>query len=558
MCCQTGVSNAPLMRVFLLLLAFVDLVNAQTPSSPTIDAVFIIDKSSSFEDEQMRLQDNAGVIFDTLSRETSGNFRVAVVGYGGTTNADFPTKYLSLTDDRAAFIDAINLFDSRGGREPAYDALIQTTTDTLSATQTTDGTFLEGLAQPTGNFPQTFGFCPILVTDEGGARANEPQNTEEAVTMTLIDSNAVFFAISMLDDQAEPYLNFAMATGGERYNIESFNENPTGTLVPLLTTCANRIKENGFVIPALSPTSAPVAFPPPAAPTLQPRPTGDDTVCPDIPLTCTVTRDSASFKGKGKGGVNAIRGKGMISHKSKSSKGKDKKHKSRKGMDGTRGNNRKLVRRDLWYSGDDYYYSKGYKGKGKSTSIRTGKGGIPQTATGVPVCLYNKSKRIYTSECLNPYEDIARLGDDEFTCGCCSHDSEFTGRLPGYCSAENGEHSIAIPEESSSQIVSVEVTEGKSWFISEEQSLLNGAASSTKADDLSCSAENIQVCGRPDIFVYGRMIAMCRLDLQTRESTTHCIHPSMRNTLLDDLRGQYTCGCCDADKESNAPWYCKL
>jgi hypothetical protein len=133
---------------------------------PSIDVVFVIDKSTSMEDEQQRLRDNAQVIFDTLQQETSGFFRVAVVTYGGNRASAFTVKYLSLTTDRMAFIDAIDAIENRGGTEPAYNALIETMTDSIPLTETADGTFIEGLPQPTGAFPQSCGFFTILVNDQ--------------------------------------------------------------------------------------------------------------------------------------------------------------------------------------------------------------------------------------------------------------------------------------------------------------------------------------------------------------------------------------------------------
>jgi hypothetical protein len=190
---------------------------------PSIDVVFVIDKSTSMEDEQQRLRDNAQVIFDTLQQETSGFFRVAVVTYGGNRASAFTVKYLSLTTDRMAFIDAIDAIENRGGTEPAYNALIETMTDSIPLTETADGTFIEGLPQPTGAFPQLFGFCPILVTDEGSG-------SEVAVINALINANA----FSGFTEPEEAYDNFVTESGGVRVDLADFNDNPADNLASII------------------------------------------------------------------------------------------------------------------------------------------------------------------------------------------------------------------------------------------------------------------------------------------------------------------------------------
>lgn len=104
--------------------------------------------------------------FSTLDTLTRGEFEVAIVANGrNVSGSPDSVKLLSLSQNETAFDSAIDSIVNSRGSEPAFTAITLTATDTITQTATSDGTFMEGLAQPTGNFPGPPGFCPILVTD---------------------------------------------------------------------------------------------------------------------------------------------------------------------------------------------------------------------------------------------------------------------------------------------------------------------------------------------------------------------------------------------------------
>lgn len=556
----------------------------------TIDVIFIIDKSTSMEPAQAALQNNAGTVFDILQSETNGNFRVGIVGYGGlAAETDRVIKFLSFTDNRQDFVDAINLFENRGGQEPAWDALIETTLDAIPRTMTNDGLFIEGLSQPTGSFPRPYGYCPILVTDEN-SNNNEPQNTYDAVVQTLAARNAPFFGFT---EEDEDFDQLAIDAGGQRRDLDDFLSDPATELNAMLSACVAQLRENGFdTPPAGGPTSAPtspglipptIAPPPtmvpatnvpptvgpPAVPTVGPPTIGPpsgptqapgSSFCPNVPLSCTGIR-MASSSGYYKG----------------NSKGK-----------GTR----KYVRRGLSYSYHDVqsqapaYYSKGketkkggYPGKGKtkssnkskdSTKTKTKKkktktqddppSGEYVEVPAVPICFFDRYKRIFTTQCIDPTDMYAvslmnTVYASDFTCGCCDADTEFSGIIPDYCPGAHTADPLVswtpLSTKSSSQNVVAQ---------SDAPALTgNNMASTPYSKDFVCQGEDYKVCSRPDVFVEGRMYAMCRFDVQTRQHETVCIHHTMREELQQDKSGLYQCGCCSEEDEGmRPPWYCSL
>eukprot|EP00977_Amphora_coffeiformis_P022621 scaffold11094_cov176-Amphora_coffeaeformis.AAC.3 len=522
--------------------------------SQTIDVVFVVDKSSSMGPAQAQLRNNAPLIFDTLQIETGGDFRVALVAYGGGGTVDGQeisevVKYLSFTNDRDAFVDAFNALQNTGGAELAYDALTQTITDTIILSATSDGTFLEGMPQPTGSFPRPWGFCPFLVTDVE-SNNDAPGNNVDSVRDLLVSTNSVFYGFTRgsLD-----YDSLAEATGGQRGQLVDLLNDPVGTIGSLLLECVSMIMRNSETLVTSTPTVGPNTLAP--RPTV-PTPNGMDSICPTAPLSCSAYQSSSSqyTKGKGKGSVPSMK-------KGRTYKGKG-------------GGIRKHARRGLMY---DYPQNSYYKGNGKGngsdkgsykSSDRTGKGkksssgkishsDVYPMVPGVAICYYDSYKHVYTTECVDPNDEYflnIYSEEQDYTCGCCTPDIESSGMLPDYCSLRNYVSHTVESEFSDEQ---------SSWstVVSARQ---YSSPATQKVEPLSVyecmeDGDNYQVCGRSDVFVYRDMYAMCRYDVKTRNYNTLCVHHTMRDEIIEDSGGRYSCGCCDTkDEHSSSPSYCQM
>ena len=207
-----------------------------------------------------------------------------------------------------------------------------------------------------------------------------------------------------------------------------------------------------------------------------------------------------------------------------------------------------------------------YKGKGKGKgSYKGGKGkGTGKSSyydkesmvPGVAICYYDPYKRIHTTECVDPNDEqfvSMYTEQDDYDCGCCSLNSEFSGMLPDYCPlSKHVGHSVQTGYMDQPSV---------STPISVRQPPSPGTQAVAPVVDYDCmnQDESYQVCGRPDVFVHGEMYAMCRYDVRTRTYDTVCVHHTMRHELIEDNGGRYSCGCCEAKEEgSSRPGYCQL
>ncbi|WMC10520.1 VWA domain-containing protein [Oceanimonas pelagia] len=183
-----------------------------------IDVVFKIDESGSMGGEIADVKANVVTIFNALPAGS----HVGLVGYGssksghGTSQA--PHLHSPLTTDSTAFQTAVNELVANGGFEEGYRAVVESATDTV------DGDSLGFTGAP---------YCNILITDETPAQGTVTrQNAIDAMTA----EGGIFFGImpSGLFTEAQP---LADATGGQLFNLASFQEDATPVLEAVLTAC---------------------------------------------------------------------------------------------------------------------------------------------------------------------------------------------------------------------------------------------------------------------------------------------------------------------------------
>ncbi|WP_298718581.1 vWA domain-containing protein [uncultured Oceanisphaera sp.] len=183
-----------------------------------IDVVFKIDESGSMGGEIADVQANVVTIFNALPAGSA----VGLVGYGssrsghGTNQA--PHLHSPLTTDSVAFQAAVNELVANGGLEEGYRAVVESATDTV------DGGSLNFTGAP---------YCNILITDETPAQGSVTR--QDAIdAMTAV--GGIFFGImpSGLFAEAQP---LADATGGELFNLASFQNDATPVIEAVLAAC---------------------------------------------------------------------------------------------------------------------------------------------------------------------------------------------------------------------------------------------------------------------------------------------------------------------------------
>jgi von Willebrand factor type A domain len=182
-----------------------------------IDVVFKIDESGSMGGEINDVKNNVITIFNALPPGSS----VGVVGYGSSLHGpsgQLPHVHTPVTSDQPTLQTAVNELTAGGALEQGYRAVYESATDTV---------YNESL-----QFTEA-PYCNILITDE---TPNQGGRTQQEAIDAMNAAGGIFFGIlpSGLFTEAQP---LADATGGQLFNLASFQNDATAVIEAVLAAC---------------------------------------------------------------------------------------------------------------------------------------------------------------------------------------------------------------------------------------------------------------------------------------------------------------------------------
>jgi len=209
------------MLLFERTFLFVVTAAAVWAQPTSLDVVFLVDESGSMDDVQQNVRDNIPFIFSELNKQTNGNFRAGIVGFGAAANSGMPLRRQRLTVDQGLFTSAANALTASGGFEPGLRAITDTATNALKL-------------GPVSSFPGPKGFCAIIFTDEDSdVPSGSSATAERTAASTAMASSALFSIINRSDGlSAEDYGTRADGGFAEKtYDINSFNEATANSVI---------------------------------------------------------------------------------------------------------------------------------------------------------------------------------------------------------------------------------------------------------------------------------------------------------------------------------------
>jgi len=171
------------------------------------------------------IKQNVVTIFNALPAGS----HVGLVGYGTGSHSggasQIPHVHTPLTSDQTTFQNAVNGLIASGGLEQGYRAVYESATDTIAVD-------FGGNANPSLLFTGA-PYCNILITDETPDQGGRTR--QEAIdAMTAV--GGIFFGIlpSGLFAEIQP---LADATGGQLFNLASFQQDATPVIEAVLAAC---------------------------------------------------------------------------------------------------------------------------------------------------------------------------------------------------------------------------------------------------------------------------------------------------------------------------------
>lgn len=192
-------------------------LNVGVASAQGIDVVFKIDESGSMGNEISGVRNNVKTIFSGLPAGS----HAGVVGFGTSSlhGGYKPHIHCPLTSNEPDFQTCVDGLVASGSIEPGYDAIYLSATDSFSS----------GSLGFTGA-----PYCNILISDEP---SNNDDYTQADAIAAMQAVGGIFFGITSPGSSTDSYDDIAAATGGQMFDLNSFNIDPTGVLTAVLEAC---------------------------------------------------------------------------------------------------------------------------------------------------------------------------------------------------------------------------------------------------------------------------------------------------------------------------------
>ena len=227
-------------------------------SSQAIDIVIAVDESRSMENEQQRIQEHVGTLFDRIAVETNGVFRIALVGFTGPSRTNDqgsrigpvfadPELKTALTNDQSLFQEAVaNLTINKRDRENTRGTLLAIAQNQI---QDVTGTVVPLAGEE--QFPSNQGFCAFVITDEGNQAYNDfPDPGNQAVLDEFAKTDSVVFMVAPIS--ANGLRQLALDTGGFYSRTGAFVDDPGPLIENVVNTCVSKLC-NETAAPTMSP-----------------------------------------------------------------------------------------------------------------------------------------------------------------------------------------------------------------------------------------------------------------------------------------------------------------